>query len=147
MNRKLHPALKDVPFNVRCAAELQMSLWLDRTVRIATGVQHFRDPVVRRGQWVRFIGNPSVVQTPDMRPPGRGEYGQVLWRMHPRGPLTVVFLRSKTFANLRPEDVEPLVGTPIGRPRDHLRRFKQGMKARERALQRADELQAATDSR
>ena len=120
------------------AARLQLSLWLERTVRIAAGIHHDRTPIVRLGQWVRFVGDPSVVQTNG--PLRRWAYGQVLYRWRGGGLITVIFLGSKTFANLRAADVEPLVGTPIGRPRDHLRRFKRLQKARQRTIE-AIELQ------
>jgi hypothetical protein len=115
------------------AARLQVWLWLDRTLRTAAGTWHECTPTVRRGQWVRFVGNPAVVQTPDGRPPRRGVCGQVLRRWPGGSGLTVVFVGAKSFANLRADDVEPLVGTPPGCPRDHLRRFRRRMKARWRA--------------
>ena len=131
-------AMNKAKSDVAQAARLQLFHWLDRTVRAAGGVLHERPPVVRRGQWVRFVGNPDVVQTAAGRPPRRGAYGQVLRIWPGGGLLTVVFVGANHFANLRAEDTEPLVGTPIGCPRNHLRMFRRRIEARWRARELAE---------
>ncbi len=123
--------------DVTTSAGIQLMYWLDRVQRSALGVLHERTPVVRRGQWVRFVGNPSSVRMPHRQPPRCGAYGQVAGLLG-RGALIVVFVGTRCYAQVRAADVEPLVGTPVGCPRDHLRRFRRCTEAHRRAEERAE---------
>jgi len=118
----------------------QMKNWLDRVERIALGIEHFREPRFHRGQWVRFIGDSGSVQS-NARPPAPGEYGQVLHFLYGRrnrGGLTVLFIGRKAPANMCVEFLEPLVGVPVGQPRDHLRNFQRRMAGHLRKVQMAE---------
>lgn len=104
-------------------AKLQLWMWRSHLERIMLGLHHFTPPTLRRGQWVRFIGNPDWVVASDQRPPAFGDYGQVVSRERAGRSACVLFIGKTILIRLGPDAVEALVGTPVGRPRDHLRRY------------------------
>jgi hypothetical protein len=125
--------LRTLPMELVMSAEWQCRGWLDQVKRITTGIYHYRDVRVRPGQWVRFIGNPEEVQGGG-RVPQIGSYGQVWRRIPGWHRLYVVFLGSTFLFRMLPGELEPLVGTPVGRPRDHLRFVKRRLVSHWRSL-------------
>jgi hypothetical protein len=118
--------------DTKTAASIQLTYWLAEQKQIATGTYHYREPKVRPGQWVRFIGDSKDVQVPAGRAPRVGDYGQVWERIRGQHRVIVVFLGNRGLFRLSPYELEPLVGTPLDRPRDHLRYVKRRVTAHRR---------------
>jgi hypothetical protein len=107
--------------DVRTKASIQLMHWLHQTVREAEGTWPKAVVNLRRGQWVRFWGDPGVVQGPARR----GWYGQVLTTR----PLRVLFVRQRRLSGMRPEALEVVAAPPPGYPRDGMRKFERAARA------------------
>lgn len=111
------------PLSLVGLASKQCHEWIEEMKRIALGAFPNTACTLHPGQWVRFIGDPHAVKGRLRGIPQLGSYGQVWRRVSGSNhAVYVVFLGAPRLFRLSTAELEPLVGRPVGRPRDHLRR-------------------------
>lgn len=116
---------------LRFKTRADVSWWAEHRRELETGALLLRRYVVRRGLWVRYLRLTEVL----IRKVPVGTYGQIS-NAHGLGRKLcwVLWTTDSWPVYCDIESLEPVVGTPIGQPRDHLRKWRRRVRAKERVL-------------
>jgi hypothetical protein len=117
--------------------------WAEYQRRQATGNLLLGWYVIRRGLWVRYVGGSEVL----IRKVPVGTYGQITHRFSKRsnGLCWVLWTNWQAPVVCDIDSLEPVVGAPIGQPRDHLRKWLRQCRAMDRVwrAEREQEMRSA----
>lgn len=114
---------------LRFKTRADVSWWAEHRRELEAGALLLRRYVVRRGLWVRYLRSTEVL----IRKVPVGTYGQISGTFGRRSNLCWVLWTTDSWPVCCDiESLEPLVGTPIGQPRDHLRKWLRLVRAKAR---------------